>query len=197
MKRIFLLTALTVITAGAVSAQVDIKAGPIGLVFKGFNTGLEVGVAPNVGIEVTAGYDWKKVPLLSEENLKGRVLKLGVNGRYYFNPSEKKLDGFYAGVYSRYAGGNYDFYNPKTEAPDSFKGTKAAIGFLLGGKIVSKNNRIVFDLGFGLGRNLVHKYINKSSTVTADVSGIPFINVDMPVNLKIGYRFGGGSRDRY
>jgi len=197
MKRIVLFATLVIITAGAVSAQVDIKAGPIGLLFKGFNTGIEIGLTPNVGIEATAGYDWKKVPLLSEENLKGRVLKLGVNGRYYFNPSEKRLDGFYTGVYSRYAGGDYDFYNPDTKAPDSFRGTKAAIGFLLGGKIVSKNNRIVFDLGLGLGRNLVHKYVNKSGTMTADVSSIPFINFDMPVNLKIGYRFGGGNRDRY
>ncbi len=193
MKRILLVFALITGTIGALSAQVDVKAGPVGLLFRNFNLGIEFGATPNVGIEVTSGIDWKKLPLIPEENLSGRLFKVGLNGRYYFNPNQHRLSGFYTGVYTRYAGGEYDYIDPETNEPGSFRATRAAAGFLLGGKIVSKNGRIVFDLGFGLGRQFIHKYVNADGTQTADVSKLPFINLDMPINLKIGYRFGGGS----
>jgi len=193
MKRIFLLAIWAIFTTGMVSAQVDVKIGPLGLLFNNFNVGIEFAAKDNIGIEVTPGIDWKKLSLISDDNFKGNIFKIGVNGRYYFNPNEKKLNGFYSGIYTRYGGGRYSYTDPDTQEKDEFKSTRFAGGFLLGGKIVSKNGRIIFDLGIGFGRAFVYKFEDQNGTDEADLSGIPFVNFDMPINLKIGYRFGGVS----
>ncbi len=106
MKRIFLLSIWAIFTAGTVSAQIDVKIGPLGLLFSNFNVGIEFAAKDNIGIEVTPGIDWKKLSLISDDNFKGNIFKVGVNGRYYFNPNEKKLNGFYSGIYTRYGGGS-------------------------------------------------------------------------------------------
>jgi hypothetical protein len=190
MKRSILFFTWAILSTSAIYAQIDIKVGPLGLLFNNFNMGVEVGASPNVGIELTGGADWKRLPLVSDNIYKGSALRLGINGRYYFNPTEKKLNGFYAGAYTRFGGGKYSFTNPDTNEKDEFKSTRVAGGFLIGGKIVSKNERIIFDLGIGFGRAFVYKFEDLNGTNEADLTDVPFVNFDLPINLKIGYRIG-------
>ena len=58
------------------------------------------------------------------------------SGKYYFNP-RKGLDRFYGGIF---LGGGAEI--------------GAGAGFLLGTKILSRNNKVLFEIGFGLGRSL-------------------------------------------
>ncbi|MCB0524092.1 MAG: DUF3575 domain-containing protein [Saprospiraceae bacterium] len=191
MKRLFLLAALAVISFGTVRAQVDVKVGPIGLLFSSLNFGVEFGVKPNFGVELTPGIAWNTLALAAaDEDYKGLAYRLGVNGRYYLNPSDKGLNGFYIGAYTRYGGGNYSYtYNDGSK--DEYNSTRFSGGFLLGGKIVSRNEKIVFDLGMGFGRAFVYKFTDPNGNNEADLSDIPFVNWDIPINLKIGFRFGG------
>ena len=190
MKRTILLLTLAALSFGTAQAQVDIKVGPLGLLFNNLNVGVEFGVNENVGIELTSGIDWKSLPLIVDENFSATAYLLGINGRYYFNPTEKRLNGFYAGAYTRYKGGVYKFTDSDTEVTERFTRTRIAGGFLLGGKIVSRNERIIFDLGIGFGRSFVDKFKDPDGTDEADLSDIPFLNWDIPINLKIGFRIG-------
>jgi Protein of unknown function (DUF3575) len=191
MKRILILLTFAVLTAGSASAQVDIKVGPLGLLFNQVNFGIEFAASPNVGIELTPGIDWKPLPLLNENDYNGTIFRVGLNGRYYFNPTEKKLNGFYAGAYTRYGGGKYTYDDVDNNIEEAFSSTRLAGGFLLGGKIVSKNEKIIFDLGIGFGRAFIFKFEDLNGSNDADLSNIPFVNFDMPINLKIGYRITG------
>lgn len=72
-------------------------------------------------------------------DLSGLVVEGGgivwVSGKYYFNPRQG-LDRFHAGVF---LGGGTDI--------------GPGIGFLLGTKIVSQSNKVIFELGAGIGRS--------------------------------------------
>ena len=190
MKRTILLLTLAALSFGTAQAQIDIKVGPLGLLFSNLNLGVEFGVNENVGIELTPGIDWKSLPLVADNNYSSVAYRIGVNGRYYFNPTEKRLNGFYAGAYTRYGGGVYKYTDPDTDITDKFTSTRIAGGFLLGGKIVSRNERVIFDLGIGFGRAFVYKFEDSDGSDSADLSDIPFVNWDIPINLKIGFRIG-------
>ncbi|MEZ4986132.1 MAG: hypothetical protein R2795_14020 [Saprospiraceae bacterium] len=57
------------------------------------------------------------------------------SGKYYFNP-KKGLDRFYGGIF---LGGGTDI--------------GAGGGFLVGSKTVSRSEKVLFEIGFGLGRS--------------------------------------------
>ncbi|MBL7782308.1 MAG: DUF3575 domain-containing protein [Saprospiraceae bacterium] len=178
-----------VASSTTLNAQVDIKIDPTGLLYNTLKLSAEFGVTDNFGVEITPGFAWRNLNLLNENDYKGRVFRVGVNGRYYLNPNDKGLNGFYIGGYTRYAGGTYTFEGD-TET-DKFNSTRFALGFLLGGKIVSRNEKIIFDFGTGFGRALVFKFTDPNGTDEADLSDIPFLNWDIPLYLSVGYRFGG------
>jgi len=129
MKRItipflalFLLAAST-----TVQAQVDLKINPIGLLFSNLNVAAEFGVSENFGVELAPGFAWNSLNLANDDDFKGSLVRVGVNGRYYLNPNEKGLNGFYIGAYTRYAGGSYKFEDD-TET-QKFNSTRFAWAF--------------------------------------------------------------------
>lgn len=128
----------------SVQAQVDVKINPVGILFNNLNAAVEFGIKDNFGIEVTPGFGWNKLNLENDNDYKGNVLRLGVNGRYYLNPTDKGLNGFYIGAYSCYAGGSYKFESDSET--EKFNSTRLSLGFLLGGKIVAKNENLFLTL---------------------------------------------------
>lgn len=192
MKQLSLipLALFCLVAATNVHAQVDVKINPIGILFNNINVAVEFGVADNFGVEVTPGYGWNKLNFANDEDYTGSLFRVGVNGRYYLNPSEKGLNGFYIGAYTRYAGGSYK-YETDTES-EKVNSTKVSLGFLLGGKIVARNERLLFDFGTGFGRALVYKFEDANGSDDVDVTDIPFLNWDIPFYISVGYRFGGG-----
>lgn len=178
---------LTLMAVARLSAQVDLKIQPIGLLFKNVGVAAEFGLKENVGLEATAGVDWDDLSLIvgssDEENFSSRKIRLGGNLRYYFNTSDKRLDRFYAGVYSRYAGGKWT-----SDVDDSeVTSTRLSAGFLFGTKVVARNERLLFDFGIGFGRAFVYEFDSDEGNV--DLDDIPFVNWDIPIYLSIGYRF--------
>lgn len=173
-----------------VHAQVDLKINPIGILFNNINVAAEFGVSDNFGVEVAPGYGWNKLNFAADDDYSGSLFRLGVNGRYYLNPSEKGLNGFYIGAFTRYAGGSYKYENDTQS--DKVNSTKFSLGFLLGTKIVARNEKLLFDFGIGFGRALVYKFEDANGTDQVDVSDVPFINWDIPFYLTVGYRIGGG-----
>jgi hypothetical protein len=191
MKRITIsLFALFCFAASTtVQAQVDLKINPIGLLFSNLNVAAEFGVSDNFGVEVAPGFAWNSLNLSDDNDFRGNLFRVGVNGRYYLNPNEKGLNGFYIGAYTRYAGGSYKFEDD-TET-QKYSSTRFALGFLLGGKIVARNEKLLFDFGTGFGRALVYKFTDQNGTDEVDLSDIPFANWDIPFYISIGYRISG------
>lgn len=170
------------------SAQiVDVKLNPMGFIGKKLTGAVEFGATNNIGIEATGGYDWSSFKFDGERYNIG-TYKVGGNGRYYFNP-KKGLDGFYAGVYGRYAGGKW------TRESDGglFDSKRFAAGFHLGGKVVASNERLIFDFGIGFGRAFVFEVSDPKGESTVNLSNFPLINWDIPIHLSVGYRFGSSS----
>jgi len=192
MKRITIpfLALFFLAASTTVQAQVDLKINPIGLLFSNLNVAAEFGVSENFGVELAPGFAWNSLNLANDDDFKGSLVRVGVNGRYYLNPNEKGLNGFYIGAYTRYAGGSYKFEDD-TET-QKFNSTRFALGFLLGGKIVARNEKLLFDFGTGFGRALVYKFTDPNGTDEVDLSDIPFVNWDIPFYISIGYRISGG-----
>jgi hypothetical protein len=78
-----------------------------------------------------------------------------VAGKYYLNPRQG-LDRFHIGIFA----GTVTDLDP-------------GLGFMIGQKIVSNSNRVLFDIGLGIGRSF-------------DGGVLPY------GRLSIGYRIGGG-----
>ena len=122
MKNYLLIPLFATLFIGGLNAQTEVKLNPIALLFLGIGAGVEYGVNPDVGVELNA--------LIVEDGSA-----VWVAGKYYMNPRQG-LDRFYIGAY---LGGVTDGESP-------------GIGFLLGHKAVSRNNKVLFEIGAGAGR---------------------------------------------
>ncbi len=103
--------------------------------------------------------------------------------RYYFG--KKPATGFYFEGFAMYSSFNAQEYVNKNNNNNFFFGdTKTvtisdlAIGFGLGGKWMT-NNGIIFELGFGVGRNLLNDYSNYE----------PGNKIAGKGGISVGYRF--------
>lgn len=185
------LTLTAVICMAAISssfAQVDVKVGPLGPLFGTLNVRSEFGLADNFGLEAIVGGSWNKINFNSEnEDLKNTTFRFGVNGRYYFNPSDIGLDKFYTGLYTRYSAGKA---RSTAENADEYNTNRFSGGFLVGFKTFARNERLHFDFNLGFGRAFVYNIDGIGDAEPVDLSNIPFLNWDFPTTLVIGYRFG-------
>lgn len=86
-------------------------------------------VAVEYGVNDEFGLEWDGIAA-------GGSFYTYFSGKYYFNP-RKGLDRFYGGVF---LGGGAEL--------------GAGLGFLLGTKILSRNEKVLFEIGVGLGRSL-------------------------------------------
>lgn len=186
-KFLFLAAIMSMIALTRSFAQVDVKVGPLGPLFGTLNLRSEFGLAENFGLEATVGGSWNKINFDEGNDLKNSILRFGVNGRYYFNPSEVALDKFYIGLYSRYSAGKA---RSTEENADEYNTNRFSGGFLVGFKTFSRNQRLLFDFNLGFGRAFVYKIKGIGNAEPVNLSDIPFVNLDLPTTLAIGYRFG-------
>jgi Protein of unknown function (DUF3575) len=171
------------------SAQVDLKIGPLGPVFGTVNLRSEFGLSDNFGLEATVGAGWNTLTINDEPELRNRVLRLGLNGRYYFNPSELGQDKFYLGMYSRYSRGSAK--TTDVDIDDVYNTDRFSVGFLTGIKFFARGDRFLFDFNLGIGRAFVYRFDAVDGSEPIDLSGVPLVNLDIPLSIMIGYRFGG------
>ncbi len=186
MKKIIVLSLFCVLTF-KIQAQTELKINPLGLLFSSPDLSVEFAAAENIGVEPFLGVSFLKLTV-DGDGYKSNGFNYGVNGKYYFNP-DKGIDKFYAGIYMR--GGNSKYTGQGSNSGDSFSRNYVGLGLSLGYKWVSRQN-IVFDVGAGIGRKLVNKYTDASSS-NVDLSGITILNLDGFFRFGVGYRFGGGS----
>ncbi len=122
MKKHLLLPLFLLLFAAGLKAQTEVKLNPVALLFVGIGAGVEYGFNPDFGVELNT--------LIVEGG--GAVW---VAGKYYLNPRQG-LDRFHIGAY---VGGATELDGP-------------GIGFLVGTKTVSRNNKVLFEVGLGAGR---------------------------------------------
>lgn len=177
---------------------VELKTRPLSLLFKTLNLSFEKQINKTISAELSANYLWgNPFPRLFTSYDDAYKLKLtGLNGnlnfRYYINDSSKGMDRFYTGAYM--AGGSrkvsFTDISVTPNETESARLDRFAIGFLLGYKIVSKENKISFDFTGGLGRAFLNKttYISENSSVSEEEFTGPY-SIDGFLNFRIGYRF--------
>ena len=166
----------------AAMAQVEVKINPVGALFNSPDLSVEYIVSDNFGIEGRIGYSWSNIDV-NGAGYQGRGLVFIAGGRYYFNP-KAGADKFYLGAYSKFKNINYTAtLEDRTEAS---KRQRLAVGSILGYKILSKNERVSFDLNFGIGRALMTRDTNVSEDFLNDVV---ITKLDLISTLAVGYRF--------
>lgn len=179
MHRILFCTILALFARPAL-AQVELKTDPLALIFSNYKLYADIGVSEKWSIEPSVGYLNRKIQIgeggWSRERTSGRVI-----GKYYFSP-KNGIDGFHIGPYAQYRKGA----RIVNDGQESVNTERVAIGFYFGYKIATAKG-FVFDAGCGLGRAIFSQFNG------ADVSKIPFANIDGITRLSIGFRFGGGS----
>jgi hypothetical protein len=192
MKNLFLsiLTLLCVFNYTTTSAQIDITANPIGLLFGDLSFGADFAVSEKFSVEAMVGIGGNK-----DDNFKFTQIPINVVGKFYLNP-DNGSDKFYVSSFLRFVNRNYaysDLINTNGVNRD-YKATRLGLGFGLGYKIATEKG-FIFDIGLGLGRAL----FTKTNYAQADTA---LLNLDfekwIPVvgfgKLAIGYRFGGGKK---
>lgn len=185
MKKFLFVLLMTTTFTIVSNAQVDVTVNPIGLLFGNFNGGADIGLSNDLSVEPRIGLTFGDNTVDGIE-FSSFGFSLGALGKYYFNPSDG-CDKWHIGPY-------LDFSNSTLSADneDNVTWTRFGVGLYTGYKWVSSRN-IVFDLGFGAGRNFVNEFDDGSGD-DFDLSEIPFLNINLTGKLAVGYRFGGGNK---
>jgi hypothetical protein len=176
----------------------EVKTRPISLLFKTLNLTYERQINSSFSAELSTNYNWgNPFPSLfsaieDEINVKYKGINGNLNVRYYINDSNKKMDRFYTGAYLTGRTQKITIVD-KTFEPnqsESVRFDRFAGGFLIGYKIVSKQNKVTFDFTGGLGRAFFNKivYISSDTSISED-EYVSDYNLDGFLNFKIGYRF--------
>lgn len=181
MKRILLLTILSIGLSTFAKAQVEVKINPIALLFENVSVDVEFGLSNNWGLNISPIVAFNKFDV-GEDEFRRTQFGAVVNPRYYFSPT-KGINKFYLGAYGKFQTGKIALVS---NTDDNVKNTRLAVGINIGYKIVTNGN-FVFDIGFGLGRAFINEYSNETGGV--DLSEFPLFNIDATGIFAIGYRF--------
>jgi hypothetical protein len=167
-------------------SQFELKIDPINAIFGQIPVSAEFVASKNIGIEATGAYNFAK-----DKNYNTKSTGLVTCGliKFYFSPKNGG-DRFYAFPYVRYVSRKFDFTNTTGIGAGTISATYKAFGagFGIGYKIVAESG-LLFDIGFGVGKNFSGKYTYNDPTYSE--AG----NFTIPINaigrMSIGYRFGG------
>ena len=162
-------------------AQLELKAGPLGLLFDSPDISIEYIANKDFGLQSTLGVDYGDFD--NSATGESRIgASLNLNGKYYFKP-KVAADGFYAGIYS---GVEYiktetsirGFNSVIARVPDS--GYVFSAGMNIGYKWLGKRN-LLFEMAVGAGRSFgeaADRLLNAGQ-------------IDGMWMIAIGYRFDG------
>lgn len=184
MKKVFLLT-VAFFSFNILSAQMEVKINPIGVLFGSPDLSGEYIVNDDFGVELTLSAEMGSASVVTSGDFDPKKSGFGAMaaGKYYFGP-EAGCDKFYAGVYLKQR--SYSVDDKGADFQYGYKRSSFSGGFLIGYKWVSKKN-IVFELGTGLGRAFADKieWTDQDGSEVLDTS----IKIDAIGRLSIGYRF--------
>lgn len=164
------------------TAQVDVTANPIGLLFGDLSVGADFALSENFSVEAAVGLGTNKI-----DDIKGRNIPVNIVGKYYLSP-KYGADRFYVDAFLRYVNRDWN-YDDGSDYAD-FTSNRFGIGFGIGYKAVSKGG-FVFDIGLGAGRALVDENSYASNGIQEDVD---WPELMIQGKLGIGYRFGGSKK---
>lgn len=180
-KRLFTLVA-ALFMATSMFAQFEVKVNPIGLLFGGISASGEYILNDNMGVEVSARLSSNKLTITTEET-KLTGFGIGAAYKYYFSPDDG-ADKFYANLYARYGGLSGKYTGSISAAEEKATYSKVAVGFGIGYKWLADSG-LLFELGFGAGRNLAQTWSYSDNTNYS----APQWGLDLTGKLAIGWRF--------
>lgn len=157
----------------------EIQTRPLRIIFGSPNLGFEWVNNDNLGVNLDVGTQLGGIlsPLVGVETNFYVIAR----GKFYLQPKYGS-DGMYVGGYARYRyqGNTVTINNQTSSAPS----VKASLGLATGYKWMSDYG-ILFDLGLGLGRDIID---NTGTGGTVNVfDGL--LGVNLIGNATIGYRF--------
>lgn len=189
-KRYVAILAFLMVGAASVSAQVEVKLNPVGLLFGSVSGSAELllGEQGSIGIEGIGGYKFPmEGSLISETVGESTGFEVSALAKLYFNP-DRGGDGYYFFPYIQYSSLNLDFNeDPYGDVEIAYTAFGAGIGG--GWKFVGEPGLLV-DIGAGIGRNFTETYDvdNASYEEEEDETGF-FLPFNFLVRASIGYRF--------
>ena len=189
MKKLVFPILMTLFFAGSISAQVDLKINPIGVLFSSPDISAEFIVSDHIGVEASLGFVYGK-SAINDFNFSRSGITAFLMGKYYFGPINRGGDGFNVGIYSKLRDIKYKEVDDTDQINDSYTRNKIAIGLSIGYKLVAEGG-FIFGIDAGLGRALNNKFVyDDEANSTFNFNDVPFLNIDAIGHIVIGYRIG-------
>ncbi len=189
-KPVFTLAAfVALLSSQSLSAQVDVTAQPLGLLFGTFNVGVDFPVSESFSVEGILGYTRRTdngtdSDTGEEYDYDYTGIPVTVMGKYYIKP-RRGTDRFYLSAFLRYINRNANYTGGSDNA--DFNWSRFGIGFGVGSKIVSQKG-VILDLGLAVGRAFHNKITYQDN---GDKEQINWPGIMVLPRLAVGYRFGG------
>lgn len=172
---------LFILLSTETSAQLELKANPLGYLWGRMSGQVELNLSKNLGAEVSVFYDMDSYFVLAVEDEKAAGLGGGLFMKYFMKPSDKGCDNFYISIYGRLS----ETESQAANSPKYFAVKKVSAGAMVGYKIVS-SHKIVFEVALGGGKNFVNDFTGVDEIVESILEPI---NIDFVGRFSFGYRF--------
>jgi len=160
-----LLVAIVMIFTVSLSAQIDLKINPIGLLFNSPDISAEYMVSDELGVQLSLGLDYGKIAgsgILGIDAKKSGY-RVNIMGKYYFSPDDG-CDKFYAGLYLGPRSRKVKYTEDATFNLN-YKISAFTAGLATGYKWVGDSG-FVFEIGIGAGRAFGEKIKYEDSNNT-------------------------------
>lgn len=186
MNKRILFAMVLLISAASLSAEVEVKFNPIGVLFGQIPVSVEaiLGEKGAIGIEAMGHYKYPLEESIYSKRI-GKATGVSATGliKLYFNP-DRGGDGYYFFPYVHYVGRKTDF-NDDTygDIEVTYNGIGAGVG--AGWKFVGEPGLLI-DVGAGIGRNFISNYEFSEDNYDEEDIFLPF---NFIARVSVGYRF--------
>ncbi len=184
MKKLNLFfVALAFCFSTSLSAQLELKINPIGILFNSPDLGIEYVLTDDIGVEAIIGLDYGNATLgIADIERSGYKIRLA--GKYYFSPQDGG-DRFYAGLYLGPRSQTLSDSDDTDGVDFGYKISAFTAGAMVGFKWVSQRG-ILFEIGLGAGRAFGETIELNDTNNTEE---IPTFGLDFISRISVGYRF--------
>ena len=169
------------------TAQIDLTANPLGIMWGDFGLGADYCFNSSVSSELGLGFGGSSGTDINSIEYDHKNLNISGVVKYYFSPTQG-ADNFYSGGFVRYVNRDTDYLDNTTVS--DYSQSRIGAGVLFGTKRASEGG-FIFDFNFGVGKAFIDDTTlsgGDGSAVVVDWPDIMFIG-----KLSIGYRLGAKS----
>lgn len=167
------------------TAQIDLTANPLGMMWGDFGLGADYCFNSSVSSELGLGFGGDSGTDDNSNEYSYKNLNISGMVKYYFSPTHGS-DNFYSGGFVKYINRNYEHTDIVANNLIEYDQSRIGAGVLFGTKRASEGG-FIFDFNFGVGKAFIDdtSFTGDDTIEVNELPAIMFIG-----KLSIGYRLG-------